>query len=207
MNKKHEKLRAINKKTSDSGNSQLVQTQHIEYKLIQTVSEGNNMKLKNTSTKRSIQAVTLLIAALSVSFSVSADNNRVEQFTKKANQHSQGNYSIIAQIGNHNRTNVSQSASYQAGNFSSIYQVGNANAATITQAGGNNVSNVFQQGNNHQVDITQSGSASRELNTYVRQLGNQSDIQISQSGSGYRGISVEQQAFSSNARAVTVETY
>lgn len=165
------------------------------------------MKLKNILIRRPIQAATLLLAALSVSYTLSADNSRVEQFTKQAGQLSQGNYSIIAQIGNNNRTDVSQSASYQAGNFSSIYQMGNYNAATVTQTGGNNVSNVLQKGNNHQVDINQSGSTSRELHSYVLQLGNRSDVQISQSGSGYRSISVEQQALSSNARPVTVETY
>lgn len=166
------------------------------------------MKLNYSPIKRTVIAITLLTVTLSVSMTISADNNRVEQFSKQsAAQNSQGNYSIIAQIGNNNRTHVSQSASYQAGNFSNIYQLGNYNTANITQTGGNNVSNVLQMGKNHKVGIDQSGSASRELNTYVRQLGNQSDVQISQSGSGYRGISVEQQAFSSNARPVTVETY
>lgn len=166
------------------------------------------MKLNHTSTKQAKLAVILLTATLSVSTTISADNSRVEQFSKQvAAQHDQGNYNIIAQIGNNNRTHVSQSASYQAGNFSSIYQLGNYNSATVNQTGGNNISNVSQVGRNHKVDITQSGNASRELNSYVRQLGNWSDVQISQSGSGYRGISVEQQAFSSNARPVTVETY
>lgn len=166
------------------------------------------MKLKHTSTKQVMLATILLAATLSVSSAISADNSRVEQFSKQvAAQHNQGNYSIIAQIGNNNHTHVSQSACYQTGNFSSIYQLGNYNAATVTQVGGNNISNVSQVGRNHKVDITQSGSVSGELSSNVRQLGNRSDVQISQSGSGYRGISVEQQAFSSNARPVTVETY
>lgn len=166
------------------------------------------MKLKYTTTKRALLMTTVLTATLSVSLTINADNSRVEQFSKQtAAQSSQGNYSIIAQIGNNNRTIVSQSGSYQAGNFSSIYQLGNYNTAAVNQAGGNNVSNISQIGRNHNVNITQSGGTSRELNSSVRQLGNRSDIQISQSGSGYRGISVEQQAFSSNARPVTVETY
>ncbi|MDQ7730469.1 hypothetical protein [Halomonas sp. SpR8] len=166
------------------------------------------MKRKCTSTIRAVRVIALLTATLSVSMTISADNNRVEQFAKQsADQNNQGNYSIIAQIGNNNRTHISQSASYQAGNFSSVYQLGNYNTANISQTGGNNVSNVLQMGKNHIVDINQTGSAYRELNANVRQIGNQSDIQISQSGSGYRGISVEQQAFSNSARPVTVETY
>lgn len=166
------------------------------------------MKLKHTSTKQAILATILLTATFSVSSTISADNSRIEQFSKQVvAQHNQGNYSIIAQIGNNNHTHVSQSASYQAGNFSSIYQLGNYNSATVAQFGGNNISNVSQVGRNHKVNITQLGSVSGELNSNVRQLGSRSDVQISQSGSGYRGISVEQQSFSSNARPVTVETY
>ncbi|MDQ7734516.1 hypothetical protein QT231_17545 [Halomonas sp. SpR1] len=166
------------------------------------------MELKCSSTKRAVLVATLLTATVSFSVISNADNSRVEQFSKQtAAQNNQGNYSVIAQIGNNNRTNVSQSASYQAGNFSSIYQLGNYNSAEVKQTGGNNISNISQIGRNHKVDITQSGNTSRELNSYVRQIGNRSDVQISQSGSGYRGISVEQQAFSSNARPVTVETY
>lgn len=166
------------------------------------------MKLKTTGTQQATLRVALLAATLSVSWSISADNSRIEQFSKQsAVQNGQGNYSIITQIGNNNRNNISQSASYQAGNYSSVYQLGNYNTANINQVGGNNVSNVFQAGTNHIADIAQSGSTSAELNASVHQVGNRSDIQISQSGSGYRGISVEQQAFSNNARPVTVETY
>lgn len=166
------------------------------------------MKLKTKSCKRTVLIATLLTATLSVSLSINADSSRVEQFSKQsAAQHNYTNYSVIAQIGNNNSTHVSQSASYQAGNFSNIYQLGNYNSANVNQTGGNNVSNIMQQGFNHKADVTQLGGASRELNSYVRQSGNSSDVQISQSGSGYRGISVEQQAFSTYARPVTVETY
>ncbi|WP_447554772.1 hypothetical protein [Vreelandella sp. EE22] len=155
-------------------------------------------------------ALSLLMLTLTFSSVVSAgQDNRIEQYHQTSNVPVYaGNYSIIRQNGNNNRTEVSQSysAQYQNGNFSHIRQVGNFNMATISQAGGNNAGAILQNGDRHLATINQSYGR-QGLEAFVSQSGNQSDIAVSQSGSGYRSISVEQQAFSGSARPVTVETY
>ncbi|WP_447530466.1 hypothetical protein [Vreelandella sp. TE19] len=135
--------------------------------------------------------------------------SRVEQYAKTSQAPVyKENYSIIRQNGHHNRTAVTQSysAQYQHGNFSNIRQTGNFNTASITQAGGNNAGVILQNGDRHLATINQSYGV-QGLQAFVSQTGHQSDIEISQSGSGYRSVSVEQQAFSGNARPVIVETY
>ncbi|WP_422103315.1 hypothetical protein [Vreelandella sp.] len=155
--------------------------------------------------------VAICFVAATVSLPTFADtfSHRVEQYFNGVDtQNYQGNYSIIQQIGNNNRTNVTQSysASYQTGNFSRINQRGDWNNANIEQVGGNNAGVILQKGNYHTANVFQSGN-DQQLETYVTQLGQRSDVQVSQSGSGYRSISVEQRAYSGNARPVTVETY
>lgn len=170
-----------------------------------------NATLKRFSTlKHPMCLSTLLISSVMASVSVNAGDGQIEQFFKQVDTDNyKGNYSIIEQIGNNNRATVTQSysASYQNGNFSNIRQIGNLNNATIEQTGGNNFGVIIQKGNNHNTDIEQHGDASATLIAHVSQSGSKSDIQISQSGSGYRSINVEQQAYSGNARPVTVETY
>lgn len=138
------------------------------------------------------------------------ENQRIEQFFNEVgvSRNQTGNFSIINQVGNNNRTNIAQSysSSYQTGNFSRVNQTGDWNKANIQQVGGNNFSLINQTGSHHTANIYQSGTE-QQLATSVTQLGQRSDVQVSQSGSGYRGISVEQRAYSGNARAVTVETY
>lgn len=155
-------------------------------------------------------ALSLIAFAMTVSSAAQAgEGHRVEQYFQSAGTPiNAGNYSIIEQNGNNNRTTVSQSysAQYQNGNFSSIRQMGNFNTASITQAGGNNAGMILQNGDRHVASIHQAYGR-QGLDAFVTQSGNQSDITISQSGSGYRSVSVEQQAFSGNARPVTVETY
>lgn len=151
----------------------------------------------------------LLSAALSLfTAGAHAETSRIEQYFNHVDtQNYQGNYSIINQVGNNNRSTVKQSysAAYQMGNFSYIGQYGNENIASITQTGGGNYGVILQTGNYHNADINQSGN--KELTTYISQTGIRSDIQVSQSGSGYRNIGIEQQAFSGYTRPVTVETY
>lgn len=154
-------------------------------------------------------AVCFIAATVSLPAFADSFSHRVEQYFNGVDtQNYQGNYSIIQQIGNNNRTNVTQSysASYQTGNFSRINQRGDWNTANIEQVGGNNAGVILQKGNHHTADVFQSGN-DQQLETYVTQLGQRSDVQVSQSGSGYRSISVEQRAYSGNARPVTVETY
>lgn len=156
-------------------------------------------------------ALSLATLALALVTSVptqAAQDNRVEQYRQSADAALPGNYSIIRQNGNNNRTAVFQSysAQYQSGNFSAIRQIGSSNSAFITQLGGNNAGVILQNGDRHIATINQAYGR-QGLEAFVSQSGNQSDIAISQSGSGYRSVSVEQQAFSGNARPVTVETY
>ncbi|GGW69037.1 MULTISPECIES: hypothetical protein [Halomonadaceae] len=155
-----------------------------------------------------IAASSLVAAMVSISASANAADQRIEQYFNSVDTARQGNYSIIEQVGNNNQAMVSQSysASYQRGNFSRITQLGNRNIAVMEQRGGNNFGVVFQQGNHHKAHLTQAGNQ-QSLEAYINQVGHQSDIQVSQSGSGYRSISVEQQAYSSTLRPVTVETY
>lgn len=161
----------------------------------------------------SFNQLTITLAMLITSSSAFSDSetNRIAQYFNQIDTQSyRGNYSIIQQEGNNNNTKIFQSysASYPNGNFSRIDQRGDGNTAHMTQTGGNNIGVILQQGNNHITDISQSGLGSeKQLEAYISQSGNRSDIHVSQSGSGYRSISVEQRAFSGNARPVTVETY
>ncbi|MGM0857530.1 MAG: hypothetical protein ACQEW0_10650 [Pseudomonadota bacterium] len=160
--------------------------------------------------KHSMWLSTLLAAIALSSISANADDTQIEQYFKEVDTNNyKGNYSIIAQIGNSNSAEVSQSysASYQRGNFSNIYQKGNFNNASIEQTGNNNFGVITQNGNKLNAHISQSGGGSEIIQAEVSQFGSNSDIQISQSGSGYRSINVEQRAYSGNARPVTVETY
>ena len=187
----------------------------MKYKKIQIVAEGIKMKpndsKQSTAKFRLATPIAACLIASAVSLPTFADSfsHRIEQYFNDTNAQSyQGNFSIIQQIGNNNRTNVTQSysASYQTGNFSRISQRGDWNNANIEQVGGNNAGVILQKGNYHTANVIQSGN-DQPLETYVTQLGQRSDVQVSQSGSGYRSISVEQRAYSGNARPVTVDTY
>ncbi|XQU08705.1 hypothetical protein P4544_02090 [Halomonas sp. LY9] len=83
-------------------------------------------------------AVCFIAATVSLPAFADSFSHRVEQYFNGVDtQNYQGNYSIIQQIGNNNRTNVTQSysASYQTGNFSRINQRGDWNTANIEQLG------------------------------------------------------------------------
>ncbi|MCZ0927640.1 hypothetical protein L0636_06865 [Halomonas janggokensis] len=170
----------------------------------------NKASMGISPAKHSMLLATLLAASIFTAAPVNADDSRIEQFFNQVDINNyRGNYSIIDQIGNNNSATVNQSysASYQRGNFSKIFQFGNFNTANIAQKGGNNFGVILQKGNAHEASITQAGDARELLKANVSQSGSNSYIQISQSGSGYRSINVEQNAFSGNARPVTVETY
>ncbi len=137
------------------------------------------------------------------------DGSRVVQYASQVDVSVlQGDVSIIEQQGKNNQASViqSRSASYQLANFSHIYQYGNNNLANVSQANGNNVGVVWQVGDNHTANITQQGN-SLSLRADIYQLGFSGDVSISQSGSGLRGVSVQQQNYSGNARPVTIDTY
>ena len=170
-----------------------------------------NDSKQSTAKARLATPIAACLIASAVSLPTFADSfsHRIEQYFNDTNAQSyQGNFSIIQQIGNNNRTNVTQSysASYQTGNFSRISQRGDWNNANIEQVGGNNAGVILQKGNYHTANVIQTGN-DQPLETYVTQLGQRSDVQVSQSGSGQRSISVEQRAYSGNARPVTVDTY
>lgn len=160
--------------------------------------------------RHSMWLSTLLAAMALLPISANADDTQIEQYFKEIDTNNyKSNYSIISQIGDNNRAEVTQSysSSYQRGNFANIYQDGNFNNATIEQTGGNNFGVITQRGNEHNAQISQSGRGREIIEAEVTQLGRNSDIQITQSGSGYRSINIEQRAYSGNARPVTVETY
>jgi len=118
---------------------------------------------------------------------------------------SRANVALIRQIGDGNNSIINQNLNRQGyANLASIYQHGNFNEATINQEGSNNTGFIHQHGSHHEASITQRGN---QLESQINQSGLNSNVTISNSGSGYQGISVEQQAFSGNARPVTVETY
>ncbi|PKG54860.1 hypothetical protein [Halomonas sp. MES3-P3E] len=169
--------------------------------------------ISKTSAKRYLALLItagLLISNAAVSEAeISISQSRVNQYTTKINTLSlQGNISIIEQQGNYNQASViqSRSASYQFANFSKIYQRGNNNLANISQSNGNNVGVIWQVGNNHNANISQQGN-SLSFQADIYQLGFSGDVTISQSGSGLRGVSVQQQNYSGNARPVTIDTY
>lgn len=117
---------------------------------------------------------------------------------------SRANVALIRQIGDNNTNVINQNRNSQGGaNLASIYQDGSYNDATITQQGSGNTGLIRQVGNQHEANISQNGT---DLDYQIIQDGFNSNVSISNSGSGYQGISVEQQAFSGNARSVTVET-
>lgn len=172
---------------------------------------AKNAKRLNQTYFYKTSVVAFFAAMMTSSLAIAeTENQRIEQFFNDTELMSNqtGNLSIIRQIGNNNRTHISQSysSSYQTGNFSRVNQIGDWNKANIQQAGGNNLSVIIQSGNYHTANVTQFGKE-QQLETFVTQLGQRSDVQVNQSGSGYRGISVEQRAYSGNARPVTVETY
>ncbi|RUR30107.1 hypothetical protein ELY33_09825 [Vreelandella andesensis] len=137
------------------------------------------------------------------------ESSRIAQYVDQIDASAlQGNISIIEQQGSNNNASVvqSRSASYQLANFSHIYQRGNNNSAFVNQMNGNNVGVVWQVGNNHTANINQQGN-SLSFRADIYQLGFSGDVSISQSGSGLRGVSVQQQNFSGNARPVTIDTY
>lgn len=161
--------------------------------------------------------VVFTILSLSITSNVEANGSvselnkgsRVSQYIAHIDHTSfRGNISIIQQQGNHNQANViqSRSLSYQLANFSHINQRGNNNQASIQQTSGNNIGVIWQQGNNHTANIYQQGS-NLSLRADIDQLGFSGDVTISQSGSGLRGVSVQQQNYSGNTRAVTIDTY
>ncbi|AVI61906.1 hypothetical protein BB497_03920 [Halomonas sp. GFAJ-1] len=162
-----------------------------------------------------VSAISLIVAGATIS-PVHANNledvfesGRVLQYANSiATSQSQGNTSIIQQIGDNNRASVvqSRSANYQLGNFAHIYQRGNQNQASIQQENGSNIGIILQVGNNHVANIKQLGN-SFSLDANIHQIGFSSDITLSQSGSGLRSISVEQQNFSGQARPVAIDTY
>lgn len=118
---------------------------------------------------------------------------------------SRANVALIRQIGDGNSSTINQNLNSQGrANLASIYQNGNFNEAMINQEGSHNTGLIHQNGSQHEASITQSGD---RLESQINQSGLNSNVTISHSGSGYQGISVEQQAFSGNARPVTVETY
>ena len=118
---------------------------------------------------------------------------------------SRANVALIRQIGDGNSSTINQNRNSQGrANLASIYQNGNFNEAMINQEGSNNTGFIHQNGSQHEASITQNGN---QLESQINQSGLNSNVTISHSGSGYQGISVEQQAFSGNARSVTVETY
>tara|TARA_B100000929_G_scaffold126172_1_gene100041 strand:- start:1063 stop:1665 length:603 start_codon:yes stop_codon:yes gene_type:complete len=200
----------------------MVQTQHMENKRYKKFQKGSEMKHSNHLNRLGAHKMNKIFPVLPfalasmVSLHVAADNthvynsqNRVEQFIENSRISSPANVSIIEQIGNDNSAEVSQSRSsrYQANNLAYIYQNGNRNNGAIHQLSGNNVGFILQFGNDHNAIIEQRSHGRGINHSSVVQTGFNSDITLSQSGSGYRSITVEQQAFSGNARPVTVETY
>tara|TARA_R110001599_G_scaffold249989_2_gene449865 strand:+ start:3246 stop:3830 length:585 start_codon:yes stop_codon:yes gene_type:complete len=124
---------------------------------------------------------------------------------EQAFSQSRANVALIRQIGDGNNSTINQNHNNQdRANLASIYQKGNFNEATINQEGSSNTGLIHQHGSHHEASITQRGN---QLESQINQSGLNSNVTISNSGSGYQGISVEQQAFSGNARPVTVETY
>lgn len=115
-----------------------------------------------------------------------------------------GNIALISQIGDGNRNTINQNRISQgSANYASIDQYGNFNEATINQEGSQNIGLIYQEGNRHEANITQTGN---QFESQVTQYGLEGEVNISQSGSGYRSISVEQQSYSGNAQAVTIDT-
>ncbi|MBR2513529.1 MAG: hypothetical protein IKE45_05810 [Halomonas sp.] len=172
---------------------------------------------KKLHKKNHFAVVVFTVLSLGATFNVEANGSvselnkgsRVSQYIAHIDHTSfRGNISIIQQQGNDNQANViqSRSLSYQLANFSHINQRGNNNQASIQQASGNNIGVIWQLGDNHTANISQQGN-NLSLRADIDQLGFSGDVTISQSGSGLRGVSVQQQNYSGNTRAVTIDTY
>ncbi|WP_319022174.1 curlin repeat-containing protein [Halomonas sp. 3A7M] len=84
--------------------------------------------------------------------------------------------------------------------------MGNGNQASIMQSNGNNTGIIWQVGDDNTASINQQGNSS-SFKADIYQNGFKGDVSISQSGSGLRGVSVQQQNLSGNARPVTIDTY
>lgn len=181
--------------------------------------------LKRLNSKQAFSAFTLGWLVMAFSVSVSAEENdinspQVDRQTaqmvitenelqldaqEQAFAQSRANVALIRQIGDGNSTVINQNRNSKGmANLASIYQNGSFNEATINQEGSNNTGVIHQKGNSHEANITQNGN---QLESQINQNGLNSNVTISHSGSGYHSISVEQQAYSGNARPVTVETY
>ncbi len=74
------------------------------------------------------------------------------------------------------------------------------------QSNGNNTGIIWQVGDDNTASINQQGNSS-SFKADIYQNGFKGDVSISQSGSGLRGVSVQQQNLSGNARPVTIDTY
>jgi minor curlin subunit len=161
-----------------------------------------------------------MLAALTLATSASLEANddpnhllnsgtRISQYISESDQAGlKSNVSIIRQQGNNNKASIAQSRSlsYQLANFAYINQLGNGNQANIVQSNGNNVGIIGQIGDDNTASINQQGN-NISFNADIYQSGFKGDVSISQSGSGLRGVSVQQQNYSGNARPVTIDTY
>lgn len=161
-----------------------------------------------------LSALAPVAMAFSVSVAAQVNNEQAQTYIteneirldsfEEAFSQSQANVALIRQIGDNNTNVINQNRNNQgSANLASIYQYGSNNDATITQEGTNNTGLIHQNGSHHEASITQNGN---QLESQINQSGLNSNVTISHSGSGYHDIIVEQQAFSGNARSVTVET-
>ncbi|NVF13850.1 hypothetical protein [Vreelandella maris] len=181
----------------------------------------NNAKRKNVANVSSaLTLLTLGWLVMAFSVSASAQESQIDRETaqtyitegdiqlsaeEEAFSQSESNVALIRQIGDGNTNTINQNVSRQGGaNLASINQDGNYNDASIIQDGSNNTGLISQLGDRHKAEIIQDGN---RLESQIIQNGQNSNVSISHSGSGSYGISIEQQAFSGNARSVTVETY
>ncbi|MEH6640232.1 hypothetical protein [Vreelandella glaciei] len=184
-----------------------------------------SMRANSTTVAKaqSLLSIIWLVMAFSVSATAQENHFNSPQVDKQAAQtiitenelqldiqeqafaQSRANVALIRQIGDGNSSTINQNLNSQGrANLASIYQYGNFNEAMINQEGSKNTGLIHQNGSRHDAVITQSG---HQLEAQINQSGLNSNVTISHSGSGYQGISVEQQAFSGNARPVTVEAY
>lgn len=182
--------------------------------------KAKRINVANVSSALSLFTLGWLVMAFSVS-AASAQENKIDKKTaqtyitedniqlsaeEEAFSQSESNVALIRQIGDGNTNVINQNLSRQGGanaNLASIYQDGNDNDALIIQDGSSNIGLVRQVGDRHKAEIIQDGNS---LESQIIQNGQNSNVSISNSGSGPYSISIEQHAFSSNARTVTVET-
>ncbi|MEC4765774.1 hypothetical protein LPL18_000215 [Halomonas sp. CUBES01] len=189
----------------------------MEIKWVGSIVSQRGITFRGTQASLFFGLVTVLMA---FSVTVSAKENQVNNeqaqmfITENSVQldsfeeafaQSRANVAVIRQIGDGNTNLINQGRSRQdKANLASIVQNGNYNDAMINQKGSDNTGLIRQDGNRHEANITQIGNS---LDSQIIQNGQNSNVSISHSGSGSYGISIEQQAFSGNARSVTVETY